>query len=155
MMKINTNEMPEEKSFSDDGKYGAFGKDVSIALGRDGDSMDLLKRHPFDVEISRIPPGRTNTCFHSHSVQWEFYHVIEGQGKVRDATETISVTMGDAFIFKPGEPHQIINDSESDLVVYVIADNPIGESIYLPDENRWYVKAPSFQKVRPDVHEGK
>ncbi len=130
MMKINTNEMPEEKSFSDDGKYGASGKDVSIALGRDGDSMDLLKRHSFDIEISR-------------------------QGKVRDATGTTSVSMGDAFIFKPGEPHQIINDSEGDLVVYVIADNPIGESIYLPDENRWYVKAPSFQKVRPEVHEGK
>ena len=81
MMKINTNEMREEMSFSDDGKYGASGKDVSIALGRDGDSMDLLKRHPFDAEISRIPPGRTNTRFHSHSVQWSFTTSLKAKGK--------------------------------------------------------------------------
>ncbi len=84
MNKVNTNKLAQEESFSPGGKYDAIGKDVSIALGRDGDSMDLLKRHPFDVEISRIPPGKTNTLFYAHSAQWEFYHVIEGQGKVRD-----------------------------------------------------------------------
>jgi uncharacterized cupin superfamily protein len=150
MNKVNTNELAQEESFSPGGKYGAIGKDVSIALGRDGASMDLLKRHPFDVEISRIPPGKTNTLFHAHSAQWEFYHVIEGQGKVRDEGGVTPIESGDAFIFQPGEAHQIINDGDRDLIVYVIADNPISESIYLPDEKKWIVKSPGFQKVHFD-----
>jgi uncharacterized cupin superfamily protein len=153
MVKINTNEMQEEESYSPGRKYGASGKDVSIALGRVPDSTDWLKRHPFDVEISRIAPGKTNTLFHSHSAQWEFYHVIEGEGKVCHDNGTTPVKTGDAFIFKPGESHQIINDSEHDLVVYVIADNPISESVYLPDEKRWIVKSPKFNIVRFDAND--
>jgi uncharacterized cupin superfamily protein len=153
MLKINTHQLPEEESYSPGGKYGASGKDVSIALGRESDSFDLLKRHPFDVEISRIPPGKTNTLFHSHSAQWEFYHVIQGKGKVRDAEGMTTVETGDAFIFKPNEAHQIINDSDHDLILYMIADNPISESVYLPDEHRWFVRSPSFGKVRFDSDE--
>jgi len=52
------------------------------------------------------------------------------------------IKAGDAFIFKPGEPHQISNTSEQDLILYVIADNPIGESNYFPDSNKWIVRSP-------------
>ncbi len=31
-----------------------------------------------------------------------------------------------------------------------MADNPISESIYLPDEKKWIVKSPGFQKVHFD-----
>ncbi len=153
MHKINTNEMPEEEWSSPGGKYAASGKDVSIALGRDGSSTDLMKRHPFDVEISRIPAGKTNTLFHAHSAQWEFYHVIEGRGKVRHKDGESPIRAGDAFIFKPEEPHQIINDSDADLVLYVIADNPLSESTYLPDEERWIVRSPGLSKLRFDSSE--
>jgi uncharacterized cupin superfamily protein len=149
MTKVNTTTMLEEEGLIGS-KYGAIGKDVSIAQGRKGDSTDLMQRHPFDVEISRIPPGRTNTLFHAHGAQWEFYHVIEGKGKVRDDTGLTSIETGDAFLFRPGEAHQIINDSGADLVVYVVADNPISESIYLPDEQKWIVRSPTMQKVRSD-----
>ncbi len=153
MHKINTHRMAESESFSPQGKYGAIGKDVSEALGREPASFDLMKRHPFDVEISRIPPGKTNTLFHAHSAQWEFYHVIEGRGKVRDQDGLTPVEAGDAFLFKPNEPHQIINDSDRDLIVYVIADNPISDTAYLPDEKKWMVRSPSFAKVGFDSEE--
>jgi uncharacterized cupin superfamily protein len=146
MKIINTITLAEEDGLHGK-KYGAIGKDVSVALGRDNNSTDLMVRHPFDVEISRIPAGRTNTLFHSHGAQWEFYHVIQGTGKVRDDSGLTPVVKGDAFIFKPGEAHQIINDSNDDLIVYVIADNPINESLYLPDEGKWVVKTPKMQKV--------
>jgi uncharacterized cupin superfamily protein len=149
MYKINTLTMAEEEGLIG-AKYGAIGKDVSIALGRDGDSTDLLKRHPFDVEISRIPPGRINTLFHAHGAQWEFYHVIEGRGKVRDDVGITPIEKGDAFLFKPGEAHQIINDNDYDLIVYVVADNPISDLAYLPDENRWIAKSPQMKKLRFD-----
>ena len=78
------------------------------------------------------PAGKTPYPYHSHSAQWEFYHVISGKGLVRHKDGTTPIEAGDAFIFRPGEPHQVINDSAQDLILYVVADNPIGESCIIP-----------------------
>jgi uncharacterized cupin superfamily protein len=121
---------------------------VSEALGRKPQSLDLNERHPFDVEILRIPPGKIPYPYHSHSAQWEFYHVISGRGQVRDAEGTTAIETGDAFVFKPGEPHQLINDSQGDLVMYVVADNPIGESLFYPDSRKWGVRLPERRVLR-------
>jgi len=60
------------------------------------------RAHPFDVEILRIPPGKTPYSYHSHSAQWEFYHVISGSGVVRHKDGTTPIEAGDAFIFQTG-----------------------------------------------------
>ncbi len=126
------------------------GKQVSEALGRKPQSTDLLERHPFDVEICRLPPGATPCPYHSHSAQWEFYHVISGTGIVRHEGGTTAIGAGDAFIFKPGEPHVITNDSAQDLVLYVVADNPIGESAYFPDSKKFSLYSPRTMRVRAE-----
>src|SRR3989442_9258332 len=133
MQKTNANKLAEEAWFSPKGKFAGAGKEVSEALGRKPQSTDLNERHPFDVEIVRIAPGKTAYPYHLHSAQWEFYHVISGKGLVRDKDGKTAIEAGDAFLFKPGEPHQVINDRSQDLVLYVVADNPIGESVYYPD----------------------
>ena len=148
MKKINTNELPEEAWTSPKGKYSGFGKEVSVALGRKWDSLNLLERQPFDIEILRVAAGQTPYIYHSHSAQWEFYHVISGQGKVRNKDGTTPIVAGDAFIFPPGEAHQLINDSQGDLVLYVVADNPIGESSYYPDSDKWIVRSPERTILR-------
>src|SRR5437868_2287798 len=127
MQKINVNDIPEDSWTSPKGKFGGFGKSVSIALGRQENSTDLLERHPFDLEILRIAPGQTPYVYHSHSVQWEMYHVVSGNGSVRHQEGNTSIEQGDGFIFRPGEPHQLTNDGSVELVLLVIADNPIGE----------------------------
>jgi len=148
MKKINTNKIKEEKWTSPKGKFGGASREVSIALGRRWNSTDLNKRHPFDVEICRIPAGKTNFPYHSHSAQWEFYHVISGNGIVRHKDGKTRITTGDAFIFKPSEPHQIINNSKKDLLLYVIADNPIGEMWYYHDSKKWGVRLPTRRYMR-------
>ena len=90
----------------------------------------------------RIPPGKAPYSYHSHSAQWEFYHVISGSGVVRHKDGTTPIEAGDAFIFKPGEPHQITNDTAEDMLLYVVADNPIGDTYYHPDSNKWGVPIP-------------
>src|SRR5689334_25005599 len=120
MQKVNTNELTELEWSSPKGKFVGAGKQVSEALGRKPQSMDLNERHPFDVEIIRIPPGKTPYPYHSHSAQWEFYHVLSGRGKVRHAVGLTAIEPGDAFLFEPGQPHQLINDGAEDLVLYVI-----------------------------------
>ena len=150
MHKINTNELTELTWSSPKGKFSGAGKEVSEALGRKPLSTDLNERHPFDVEILRIPPGQTPYPFHLHSSQWEFYHVISGKGLVRDKQDAIPIHVGDAFLFKPDEPHQLINNSSEDLIVYVVADNPIGESVYYPDSNKWLVRSPGRKLIRSE-----
>jgi uncharacterized cupin superfamily protein len=151
MRKINTNEMAEFSWSSPKGKFGGAGKEVSEALGRQPQSTDLKERHPFDVEICRIPPGKSPCPYHSHSAQWEFYHVISGRGIVRHKDGTTEIEAGDAFIFEPDQPHQITNHGSEDLLLYVVADNPIGESCYYPDSKKWMVRSPGHRLIRSDA----
>lgn len=148
MRKINTTKLKELTWASPNGKFVGAGKQVSEALGRKPQSTDLLKRHPFDVEICRIPPGKTPYPYHSHSAQWEFYHVISGSGRVRHKHGKTAIETGDAFLFKPGEPHQLINTGKRDLILYVVADNPLGGSGYFPDSGKWLVRSPERRLIR-------
>ena len=61
----------------------------------------------------------------------DFWHRI-----ARHADGTSPIETGDAFLFEPGQAHQLINDSSEDLILYVVADNPIGESNYFPDSQK-------------------
>jgi mannose-6-phosphate isomerase-like protein (cupin superfamily) len=54
--------------------------------------------------------------------------VISGRGLTRHQDGKTPIEAGDGFIFGPGEPHQLINDSARDLILYLVADNPSGES---------------------------
>lgn len=150
MRKVNTNDVAELSWASPNGTFSGAGKQISEALGRDPGSTDVMQRHPFDVEILRVPPGATPYPFHSHSMQWEFYHVISGEGVVRSEHGMTPVAAGDAFVFKPGEPHQLLNDSATDLVLYVVADNPIGESCHYPDSGKWMVQSPQRRLLRSE-----
>ncbi len=153
MRKVNTNDIAELTWTSPKGKFGGAGKEISEALGRKPLSTDLQERHPFDVEICRVPPGKSACPFHSHSAQWEFYHVISGSGLVRHKDGTTAIEAGDAFLFQPGEPHQLTNDGAQDLVLYVVADNPIGESCHYPDSKKWLVRSPERTLLRSDALE--
>ena len=148
MRKVNTNSTAWDDWSSPKGKFVSGGKGVSEALGREPLSTDLMKRHPFDVEIQRIPPGAASCPYHSHSAQWEFYHVISGRGAVRHKEGNTAIEPGDAFLFPPNEPHQLSNDGTEDLILYMVADNPIGESCYYPDSKKWLVRSPERRLMR-------
>ncbi len=150
MRKVNTHTLNEQDFTSPRGKYVGFSKAVSEALGRDPSSTDLMQRHPFDVEIVRVPPGKAPYVYHSHSAQWEFYHVIAGSGQVRHDGGTTPIETGDAFLFKPGEAHQIFNSGDTDLVFYCIADNPLGESTHYPDSDKFSVRSPERRNLRSE-----
>jgi uncharacterized cupin superfamily protein len=150
MQKVNSNEIAPIKWSSPKGKFAGEGIEISEALGRKPRSTDLLERHPFDVEVLRIPPGKAPYPYHSHSAQWEFYHVISGRGTLRHDEGTAPVVEGDACIFRPGQAHQFFNDGSEDLVLYVVADNPIGESWHYPDSGKWGVGSPERRNIRSE-----
>jgi uncharacterized cupin superfamily protein len=150
MRKVNTNHLEEEIFISPGGKYGSKSKEISIALGRKPASTDLNERHPFDVEICQILPGKSICPYHAHSAQWEFYHVLSGTGVARHEEGSTAIEPGDAFLFGPGEPHQIANNHLEDLIILIVADNPIGETCYYPDSNKWLVRSPVRSLIRSE-----
>jgi uncharacterized cupin superfamily protein len=143
MRKINLTAIPEKEKKSPKGKYQSYMKEVSVALGREPSSLNLMRRHPFDLAVVRIPPGATLCPYHAHSAQWELYVVMAGVGSVRHENGVSEVSAGDAFLFGPGEAHQIANPGKEDLVYQVMADNPFGATCYYPDSKKWLVGQPS------------
>jgi len=147
MRKVNLKDIPEQERKSTKGKFGRMTKNISIVLGRLPESLDLSKRHPFDLALVRIPKGKTLCPYHAHAAESELYLVISGRGSVRDKGGTTQVEPGDAFFFQPGEAHQLWNSGEEDFVYYVIADNPRGDSCHYPDSGKFAVWKEGMDEV--------
>src|SRR5258708_27266737 len=99
MRKINLKDVPEQEQKSPKGKFGRVSKNISVALGREPESLDLAKRHPFDLALVRIPKGKSLCPYHSHSAESELYLVVSGKGSIRDKDGSTNVTAGGAFFF--------------------------------------------------------
>ena len=152
MRKINLKDVPEQEKKSPKGKFGRITKNISVALGREPESLDLSKRHPFDLALVRIPQGKSLCPYHAHAAESELYLVVSGRGNVRDKNGITEVGPGDAFLFQPGEAHQLSNAGSEDFVYYVIADNPrsggaTGDSCYYPDSGKWAVTTDRHEEV--------
>lgn len=150
MKKINLSDIPAQEWTSPKGKFASLDQEISVALGRKPESTDLKERHPFDVDLCRIPPGKIACPYHSHSAQWEYYQALKGRGKVRDPEGLHPIEPGDCFLFAPGEPHQVINDGSEMLELLIVADNPLGESCYYPDSAKWLVRSPERRVIRSE-----
>ncbi|MGI8956105.1 MAG: cupin domain-containing protein [Chthoniobacterales bacterium] len=137
MRKVNVNDIAEDERKSPKGKYHKFVKDISIALGREKESLDLAKRHPFDLAQVRIPKGKSYCPYHGHGAETELYVVVSGRGKIRHHRGTTEVGAGDSFFFAPGEAHQLSATDDEDFTYFVIADNPRGDTCYYPDSGKW------------------
>lgn len=152
MRKINLRDIEERVWQSRKGKYGRRSKDISVALGREPDSRDVTKRHPFDLALVTIPKGKSLCPYHAHSSESELYLVVSGKGSVRDKDGSTIVEAGDAFFFGPGEAHQLSNAGDDDFVYYVIADNPLGDTCHYPDSGKFAVWKAGGEEVIVKAH---
>jgi uncharacterized cupin superfamily protein len=152
MRKVNLKDIQEKERKSPKGKFHRTMKNISVALGREPESLDLSKRHPFDLTLVRIPKGKTLCPYHAHAAESELYLVVSGRGSVRDKDGVTEVGPGDAFFFQPGEAHQLWNAGNEDFVYHVIADNPrsggtTGDSCYYPDSGKWAVTIDAREEI--------
>src|SRR5207248_3828177 len=115
MRKVNLKDIEERVRQSPKGKFGRRMKEISIVLGREPESLDLRKRHPFDLALVRIPKGKSYCPYHAHSAESELYLIVSGRGSIRDKNGATEVGPGDAFFFQPGEAHQLSNASDEDF----------------------------------------
>src|SRR5436190_23083524 len=107
MRKVNLTDIEERVRQSPKGKFGRRSKDISVALGREPESLDLSTRHPFDLALVRIPKDKFLCPYHAHAAETELYLVVSRRGNVRDKNGTTEVVPGDAFVFQRGEAHQL------------------------------------------------
>lgn len=130
-------DIPERASLSPKGTFGSFARDISLALGGVPDADVARGGHPFDLQQRRVPPGLAACPLHRHTMQWEMFVVLAGSGLVRSDETTHPIRAGDVFLQPPGTAHQIRNDGDADLLLFVIADNPPCDACYYPDSQKW------------------
>ena len=116
---INKDDVPEERQEWSwkSGRYTRHRKHISVALG------NTDEQHPFDVELTRLPPSTSPCPVHAHTHRWEFFIVVSGQAiVVRDGEESVAVE-GDCFMQPANIRHRIRNASDTEeLAYYVIAN---------------------------------
>ena len=143
MKRVNQNDLPWVERTSPKGRFRKFRRDLSQALAAEPAEPALPDRAPFEVELTRIPPGAANYPFHSHSAEWECYLILSGTGTMRCGDERSALSPGDCVMCAPGEAHQIVNDSEGDLLYYVIANNAPSDVWHYPDSDKWGFTLPN------------
>jgi len=137
MNKANLSVIPVDERKSPGGRFRLFRQDISGRLRQNNGEKSRNASCPFEVELVRLPPRATNWPYHAHSAQWEFYLIVSGRGQVRTPAGTTEIVETDCLLHPPGEPHQIVNTGATDLVYYVIADNPASDTCHYPDSNKW------------------
>ncbi|MBX3750658.1 MAG: cupin domain-containing protein [Opitutaceae bacterium] len=156
MKHIHLDQIPWGEWSSPGGKFHGMGKGVSEALGAVPNALLASGGHPFDLELGRFSPGKSGCPFHSHSAQWECYYILSGTGTMRHGNERREVRAGDVMMHPPGNAHQLINTGTTDLLYYLVADNPLTEYWYYPDSDKWGFKPGRsfFRKQEVDYHLG-
>lgn len=133
----NIDDIAWEDWQSPKGKFRGSFRGISLAFGAQHRAPLSAGGHPFDLELGRVPPGATLFPFHWHALQWEFYVFLEGRGEFRLDDATFPVEPGDCVMAAPGVGHGFRNTGESDLLYFVIADDPLNEFWCYADSNKF------------------
>ena len=98
-----------------------FGGALSKALVGPGDTDIKL----IDYRISSYQP-MAYVAAHTHTVQEQIYHVLEGEGSMEINGETTVVRRHDVIHIPPGIEHSITNSGLSDLV-FIVVTTPVSD----------------------------
>jgi len=95
------------------------------------------------VNIDRVPTGAFSTKYHSHSMQEEFFLILEGSGTLRCDGKEYPVKKGD-FISKPGGQnlaHQFYNSGSEVMVILDVGTKEPEDTCFYPDEGVYLHKS--------------
>ena len=153
MRKINTNELAEETWASPKGKFVGSGKKSPKLWAVSPIPLIPTKGIPLMSRFAAFCQATAHTPITCTARNGSSITSLPARESCRHQDGRTAIETGDVFIFKPGEAHQIFNDSSQDLILYVVADNPIGESTYYPDSKKWGVRSPERRLLRSEALE--
>ncbi len=99
-----------------------------------GDAFGLTN---FGVNLTRMAPGSASALRHCHGVQDEFIYVLSGHGELITNSGTTALAPGMCAGFRAGngDAHQIVNNSEHELVYLEVGDRLPGDTVSYPDDD--------------------
>lgn len=100
---------------------GHFGSALSKALV---DQKTHGAKH-IDYRISMYQP-MAHVEMHTHSIQEQVYHVLEGEALVSVGGESRVVKKHDVVFVPPGIPHSVNNTGLSDLI-FIVVTSPVSD----------------------------
>jgi uncharacterized cupin superfamily protein len=86
-----------------------------------------------------VPPGKRSCPFHSHRGEEEMFFILRGTGTLRYGSESRKIRAGDVICCPTGGPetaHQIINDSDGELVFLSVSTMMPAEVCEYPDSQK-------------------
>jgi mannose-6-phosphate isomerase-like protein (cupin superfamily) len=86
---------------------------------------ETTKSKHLDYRISMYQP-MAHVARHSHKIQEQVYHVLEGEGLMEIAGKTHIVRKHDVIYLPPGVEHMISNTGLTDLV-FIVATSPVSD----------------------------
>ncbi len=99
-----------------------------------GDRFGLTN---FGVNHTRLAPGAMSALRHAHATQDEFIYVLEGNPTLRtDAGPTVLAPgMCAGFRAGSGDAHQLVNETDRDVVYLEVGDRTPGDAVVYPDDD--------------------
>ena len=85
-------------------------------------NADFLERtgsENLSARLWRFPPKSANTL-HKHLRQEEFYFVLEGTGRMRVGTETLTIPKHSAVLVGPDQLRQVFNDTDAEVLWLIV-----------------------------------
>jgi uncharacterized cupin superfamily protein len=98
---------------------------------------DFFRLGHFGVNLTRLAPGAVSALRHAHSEQDEFLYILEGRPTlVTDAGRTpLEPGMCVGTPAGTGDGHQLVNESNEEVVYLEVGDRSPGDRVFYPDDD--------------------
>ncbi len=98
--------------------------DIKPFITKDGSTIrEFMRGMGQSLAEAIVTPGMT-TLLHKHIRSEEFYHITEGEGRMRLGAEEFAVRKGDTVNITPGTLHQITNTGDTELKILCACSPP-------------------------------
>jgi len=94
-----------------------------------GEFKALWKEHgiqQFEVRLTRIPPGGTNTKYHTHTKEEEWFYVLSGSCHINIEGHWQRIEPGDSIYKPPGQYHIFRNFGSAPCELIMMGTNVEG-----------------------------
>jgi uncharacterized cupin superfamily protein len=98
---------------------------------------DRFGLHNFGVNLTTLKPGAVSALRHAHTLQDEFVYVLQGRPTlVTDAGRTpLAPGLCAGFAAGTGDAHQLVNETDEDVLYLEVGDRTPGDSASYPDDD--------------------
>ena len=113
------------------------------------DFLERTKSENLGARLWRYAPNTAGT-FHKHIRAEEFYFVLEGTGRMRVGTQTITVPKHSGVLVGPEELRQVFNDTATE-VLWLIVGGPEELELLKPDFDKSLIYPVDPTQLPPEL----